>query len=279
MSTPRYVVLGHPIEHSLSPQIHRAFAQQLNIDLNYDKIDVAPEDFAAFWHDGEGRDLAGANVTFPLKQLAFELVDETDQEALEAGAVNTIVRRDDMLIGHNTDGVGLLTDLLKNLQLPVNGQRLLLIGAGGAARGVLGPLLREGPAELVIANRTLSKAEALFERFRGKAPMCISALDQLGSAGEFDGIINATSLGYSTDGDDSSSDAEVTLPECVLKNTSWCYDLNYGKAALPFLDWASHAGCAKVHDGLGMLVEQAAESFRYWHGRSPQTGEIIAQFR
>jgi len=219
--------------------------------------------------------LTGANVTFPLKRLAFELVDEVGEHALEAGAVNTIVRREDKLLGFNTDGLGLLTDLMQNLGVPINGRRLLLIGAGGAARGILGPLLRHVPNQMVIANRTLSNAETIFEKFRAQVQridglgMCVSTLEDLGQAGSFEGIINATSLGH--------GDVQLDLPKSILQQDTWCYDLSYGDAAKPFTDWAKSKGCEHVHDGLGMLVEQAAESFRLWHQLSPRTQSVRQQ--
>lgn len=272
-----YAVLGHPIEHSLSPTIHRTFADQLGITLSYQSIDVEPGEFAEFWQRGPGQKLAGANVTIPLKQLAYELCDEVGANAKEAGAVNTIAWRDQKLFGFNTDGVGLLTDLMQNLAQPINGKRLLLIGAGGAARGILGPLLRQAPRELVIANRTLRNAEWIFEQYREQVSsidglgMCISALADLDQAGQFDGIINATSLGH--------NGGRFNLPASLLQNHSWCYDLSYGSAAKPFTTWAATSGCRVVHDGLGMLVEQAAESFRHWHGLSPRTAPVLRSVR
>ena len=266
----RYGVLGHPIEHSLSPQIHRSFAEEFGISISYDRFDVPAADFSAFWFGGPGDQLAGANVTMPLKELAFELVDEVDDSASEVGAVNTIVRRDRVLVGYNTDGAGLVTDLTTNLRLKVQGKRLLLIGAGGAARGILPSLLKQAPAELIIANRTLPKAAALLEQFRGSGALCISALSELDQTGQFDGVINATSLGY--------TENVVKLPATLLGEMSWAYNLSYGDAARPFLHWAQSTGASKIHDGLGMLIEQAAESFRIWHGVSPTTKDVSKQF-
>ncbi len=262
-----FAVLGHPIAHSLSPTIHQAFAEQFELKFSYERIDVAPEAFGDFWTAGRGRQLTGANITFPLKELACQAADALGQHAREAEAVNTLVWRDGRLYGFNTDGVGLLTDLMQNLALPINGKRLLLLGAGGAVRGVLGPLLREAPAELVLANRTISKAQDLADRFACDTPLQVCGLETLPDLDSFDGVINATTSGY--------GGRSIDLPTTLLHEHSWCYDLSYASAAEPFLNWAQRAGAARYHDGLGMLVEQAAESFRHWHGLSPRTDSVI----
>lgn len=254
----RYAVLGHPIAHSLSPRIHALFARQTGQAMEYRAIDVAPEGLTEFWRRGAGRELAGANVTVPLKALVCELVDERSARAALAGAVNTVVRLDDgRLAGDNTDGVGLVRDL-QRLGWPVGGRRLLIVGAGGAARGILGPLLERSPDSVTIANRNRSRAVALATRF-GHGILARS-LSELTRAGRFDGVIDASAAG---------PDDPLRLPDSLVDAGSWCYALNYGTAAAAFVEWARAAGAGAAADGLGMLVEQAAESFYLWRGVRP----------
>ncbi len=277
-----YVVIGNPIAHSKSPQIHAAFAQQTGEALVYESLlapldgfDVAVRDFIA----GGGH---GANVTVPFKLDAFTLADSLTERATAAGAVNTLrfdrngaqVR----ILGENTDGVGLVRDIVSNAGVPVAGARVLLLGAGGAARGVILPLLAEVPAQLVIANRTLARAEELVARFapaaqssaQARAPIPLSAacFDELDGA--FDIIINATSASLS---------AELPpVPATVFGTDSFAYDMMYGAQPTLFMQMASQAG-ARVRDGLGMLVEQAAESFYVWRGVRPQTIPVYHDLR
>jgi shikimate dehydrogenase len=267
----RYALLGHPVAHSRSPGIHRAFAEQTGENLQYHAIDVQEEAFGAFWRTGEGRDLKGANITLPLKELAFKRVDTLTLRAQQAGAVNTIkVETDGRLLGDNTDGYGLVRDLTVNLGLELTGTRLLLIGAGGAAAGVLGQLLSRNPQEVVVANRSRGRAAKLCRQFGEVGYVVAAGLDELPRLGHFDGILNATSAGHQ---------GEVPgLPESLLETRPWCYDMNYGKVAEPFLVWAQmHQSTG--HDGLGMLVEQAAESFMLWRGARPETAEVLAGLR
>ena len=259
-----YAVLGQPIAHSLSPRIHRHFAAATGVAIEYDAIEVAPDQFFSFWLKSP---LAGANVTSPLKQLAFRLANKLSAAADQAGAVNTLTRiAPGRYAGDNTDGAGLMRDLTGNLDLPIRRARLLVLGAGGATRGILGPLLAAGPASVVIANRTAERAVALAELWDGDVRGC--GLDEPG--GRFDAIIHASAAGYGQ---------FPALPDNLLEADGWCYDLSYGAAARPFLAWAGQAGCARCHDGLGMLVEQAAESFALWHGQRPATADLIQQLR
>ncbi len=258
----RYAVVGHPVAHSLSPQIHAQFARQTGERVDYAAIDVPPEAFADFWRTGPGRGLAGANVTLPLKGLARDLVDQLSERAAEAAAVNTIIRLDQhRLRGDNTDGIGLVRDL-ERLEWPLGGRRLLVIGAGGAARGILRPLLDRGPASLTIANRTPARAIALAARFGSELVPC--ALTELGAAGRFDGVIHASAAGHAVG---------LELPATLADKDSWCYDLSYGHAARGFVTWARAAG-ARTAEGLGMLVEQAAESFFLWRGVRPDPAPV-----
>ncbi len=264
----RYVIIGNPVAHSRSPDIHARFAAQTGEVLDYGRL-LAPLDAfeataRAFFESG-GR---GANVTLPFKIEAHAFADERTARALEAGAANTLVREGSRLRADNTDGAGLARDLVDNLGLALRGARVLLLGAGGAARGVVAPLLALGPGELVVANRTEDRALELAERFRAKGRVCGIALSAI--AGPFDLVINATST--STHGE------PLALPPGVLHAGTLAYDMAYGAAAGPFLAAARERG-ARTSDGLGMLVEQAAESFEIWRGKRPATAPVIAALR
>ncbi|AAZ98457.1 shikimate 5-dehydrogenase [Thiobacillus denitrificans ATCC 25259] len=263
--TDRYAVFGHPIAHSKSPQIHAAFARQTGQDMCYEAI-LAPlegftESIARFAAQG-GR---GANVTVPFKEEAFRLADRLTPRAERAGAVNTLMFDADGILGDNTDGTGLVADLTGNLKRPLATRRILLVGAGGAARGVIAPLLEQAPAELVIANRTVSRAEQLAELFDGRLRACgFDALDT-----PFDVVINATAA--------SLAGELPPLPPQVFGTGALAYDMMYGRDT-PFLAFARAHG-ADTADGLGMLVEQAAEAFHLWRGVRPDTAPVIAALR
>jgi shikimate dehydrogenase len=266
----RYGVFGHPVAHSKSPAIHAAFAAQCGHDLSYEAI-LAPLDgfadsLSAFVAAG-GR---GANVTVPFKEEACRLATRLTPRAAQAGAVNTLVFDSSGMLGDNTDGAGLLRDLTNNLGCRITGQRLLLLGAGGAARGVVGPLLEARPAALVIANRTAARAADLAERFAGRGPLRACGYPDL--AGEsFDLVINATSA--------SLGGETPYLPERVFAFGSLAYDMMYGRGETPFLLLARAQGAARLADGLGMLVEQAAEAFRFWRGVLPDSAPVLAMLR
>ncbi|HEX4025549.1 MAG TPA: shikimate dehydrogenase [Steroidobacteraceae bacterium] len=277
----RYAVIGHPIAHSLSPQIHTLFARQTRQNLSYVALDVPPERLAAqvqgFFAAG-GR---GLNVTVPHKQAVMALLDGLTERARRALAVNTIARHATAgLLGDNTDGVGLVRDLVHNLHLAVRSQRILLLGAGGAARGVLGPLLELGPRELVIANRSFERAAALAHEWAAAGPVRAAELGTEAADGGvagaaalagFDLILNATA---------ASLQGEVpALPPQVVRSAAVCYDLAYGRRDTAFVRWARSLGAAQVHMGLGMLVEQAAESFQRWRGVRPDTAPVLAALR
>ncbi|AGA89009.1 shikimate 5-dehydrogenase [Thioflavicoccus mobilis 8321] len=268
----RYAVIGNPIEHSRSPAIHAAFARQTGQDLVYDRILGRLDDFAADVRRFFAAGGAGLNVTVPFKEQAWALADERTPRAETAGAVNTLIRLlDGRLRGDNTDGAGLVRDLAGNHGFTFAGRRVLLIGAGGAARGVLRPLLEAGVAELVVANRTAAKAETLAAAAAPFGSVRGGGLDGLAAGQGFDLIVNATSAGL--------SGALPALPAGCLSTGGWVYDLVYGPAAAPFLDWGRSQGAAVALDGLGMLVEQAAESFLLWRGVRPETAEVIAELR
>ena len=264
----QYAVLGHPVAHSLSPRLHQAFARQTGKPLSYLAIDVPPGQFEDFWQNGVGRHLAGANITLPLKQAACALASELSEAARRAGAVNTLKRKaDGSLYGDNTDGFGLVADLVDKLSKPLGqvltGKRLLLLGAGGAARGVLGPLLAQGPREVLVANRAADRAQQLAALFSELGPVGSVALEDLEEAGSFDCIINASAAGH--------AGTAASLPPRLLGPRGWCYDLSYGAAARAFMAQAQAAGCQQGWDGLGMLIEQAAASFELWFGVRPET--------
>lgn len=264
----RYAVIGNPVAHSRSPDIHALFARETGESLAYERLLAPPGEFdrvALAFFTGGGR---GANVTLPFKVDAWRLATDRTPRAELAGAVNWLAARDGRIAGDNTDGAGLVTDLTANLGIALAGRRILLVGAGGASRGVVAPLLAERPERLVIANRTKSRAVELADRFASLGPVAGAGLDEL--AGDFDVVVNATSS--STHGE------RLALPAGVLGAGVAAYDMAYGPAAAAFLDEARAAG-ARAEDGLGMLVEQAAESFRLWRGKRPRTAPVIAALR
>ncbi len=272
MSTDKYAVFGNPIKHSRSPQIHAAFASQCEQDMRYRAVRVELDGFAVavrnFFHGG-GR---GLNVTVPFKEEAFALADETSSRARRAAAVNTLARREDgSLFGDNTDGVGLVRDMVANLGWTLQGQRILVLGAGGAVRGVLEPLLRERPANLTIVNRTAARAEVLAQEFAGLGELRGGGYDLLEADGRFDLLINATSAGLQGE--------MPSLAGSLLTERSCCYDMVYGAEPTVFMRWAAAHAAWAVADGLGMLVEQAAESFYCWRRVRPATGPVINQLR
>ncbi|WP_411833759.1 shikimate dehydrogenase [Pseudoxanthomonas mexicana] len=272
MSIRRYAVFGHPVVHSLSPRIHGAFARQTGIALDYAAIDATPEDFPAALEAFTASGGAGANVTLPLKEAAFALCARTSERARRAGAVNTLTRSDGQWHGDNTDGAGLVRDLMDRQGLDLRVNRALLLGAGGAARGVAPALLDAGMDELWIVNRNPQRADALVDAL-GEPGRAISRYwEDLGRLGDFDLVINATSAGR-------EGAAAFALPFTLTNDRTAAVDLNYGEAAIPFLAWARAAGCRRTVDGLGMLVEQAAESFHGWHGMRPETDPVYAALR
>lgn len=267
----RYCVIGNPVEHSRSPRIHALFAQQAGQSLHYDKLLAEIGDFAGSVRRFQAEGGRGANVTLPFKLEALALCDKVSTRARRAGAVNTLSFGEDGLIsGDNTDGAGLLHDLRGSLGLELKGLRILLLGAGGAVRGVLQPLLAAEPAELWIANRTPAKAQALASEFSAEVTVQACAYAELDGQ-HFDLIINGTSSGLA---------GEVPpLPEDVLAPGGLCYDMLYGAKPTAFLRWAEAHGASLSIDGLGMLVEQAAESFLLWRGIRPYTHPVLKQLR
>ena len=262
-----YAVFGNPIAHSKSPQIHQAFAAQRDKRIEYRRILAPLDDFSSIARDFFAVDGKGANVTVPFKEEAFLLCDVLAERARKAGAVNTLWQQDGQMHGDNTDGAGLVRDLQDNLGWQIKGRRVLLLGAGGAARGVLGELLACEPASLVVANRTVDKAHRLAEVFAEDGPISAVGYDELEPA--FDLIINATSTGL--------SDQMPSLPDGLLAEDGCGYDMVYSDKPTPFLLWVQRQD-GQVADGIGMLVEQAAEAFYLWHGWRPGTAAVIAEF-
>ena len=263
----RYGVFGNPIGHSKSPLIHRLFAEQTGQLLSYEAMLAPLDDFrgvaSAFFAAGG----SGANVTVPFKEQAFALADQLSPRARRAGAVNTLKRLEDgALLGDNTDGAGLVRDLLHNAGVTLRGQRILLLGAGGAVRGVLEPLLAEQPAALVIANRTVEKAEQLAHEFSDLGPVVASGFDWLDEP--VDLIINGTSASL-------GGERPPLAGSLVQQGHTCCYDMMYSREQTPFNRWAAELGARQTLDGLGMLVEQAAEAFFLWRGVRPQTRPVL----
>jgi shikimate dehydrogenase len=269
----RYAVFGHPVSHSLSPHIHAAFGKQTGIALEYVTIDATPEQFAVKLETFAAEGGNGGNVTLPLKEAAFALCAQTSDRAQRAGAVNTLIRSGNQWRGDNTDGIGFVRNLTQRHGLDLRDRRVLLLGAGGAARGVAPALLDAGIAELVIANRTPEKADALADMLGEPERAYSRYLDDLRAQGEFGLIVNATSAARG-----NGSDA-LDLPFGIATARTTAVDVNYGEAAIPFLAWARAAGCRDVIDGLGMLLEQAAEAFQLWHGIRPDTNAVYAELR
>lgn len=263
--TDRYAVIGHPIAHSRSPQIHAAFARQTQQELHYERLLAPLEDFAGTLRAFRASGAKGANITLPFKEEAFALADERSERAQAAGAANTLSFEDGCVHADNTDGEGLVRDIVRNQAFSLAGRRILLMGAGGAARGVIAPLLSQQPQNLTIANRNMSKAQALAQQFFIQTAPYAALVDRV-----FDVIINATSA--------SLSNELPPLPPAVLAGTL-AYDMMYGRGETPFLVFARENGAAHCVDGLGMLVEQAAESFFIWRGVRPETAAVLAELR
>ena len=273
----RYAVIGNPIEHSKSPFIHAQFANETGEQLVYERIlgriDAFEEDVKDFFSDANNK---GLNVTVPFKEKAFAMCDVLSPRAQIAEAVNTLYMKDGKLYGDNTDGCGLVRDIQENFQVSLAGKRVLLIGAGGASKGVLLPILEAGPSQLVVSNRTFSKAEQLVGRYKQRpeivacgAELTAESFDDLSSA--FDLVINGTSASLSGELPKISSE--------IFSSETHVYDMMYGDQETVFNCWAKDSGATMTMDGLGMLVEQAAEAFRVWRNVQPNTAHCIAALR
>ncbi|WP_334393162.1 shikimate dehydrogenase [Bradyrhizobium sp. AZCC 2262] len=267
--TDRYAVIGNPIGHSKSPLIHRAFAQQTGQELEYTAIEAPEGGFAAAVDAFRHKGARGLNITAPFKLDAFSYATKLLDRARLAGATNAMSFVGDVVEADNFDGVGLLRDIEYNQGIPLQGKRVLLLGSGGAARGALLPFLEARPAELVIINRTFEKARSLAEAFGSYGSVIASGYDRLKDAERYDVVINATSA--------SLRGEALPVSANLFSNASLAYELAYGKGLTPFLRLARESGVARVCDGVGMLVEQAAEAFAWWRGVRPATAEVIAK--
>ena len=268
----RYALVGNPISHSLSPRIHRLFAEQAKQPISYEAIELSLDDFPAQIRALQQQGLKGVNVTVPFKQQAWEICQQTSPRAEQARAVNTLVFLENGEIsGDNTDGAGLIRDLIHNHDTAIARRKILILGAGGAARGALGPLLAQEPENITIVNRTLEKAEKLALDFSPVGQISTCSYDELGSE-KFDLIINATAAGL--------SGQVPPIGKEVLDNNSICYDMMYNlDGPTAFVAWAKNHGVTSAIDGLGMLVEQAAESFYIWRDVRVSTARVISHLR
>jgi len=267
----RYAVMGNPVAHSKSPQIHQQFARQFGHRIEYLAIQVDPGGFAQAVEQFRAAGGSGLNVTVPFKLDAFKLADRRSDRAELAGAANTLkFEADGQILGDNTDGIGLVHDIALNLGIAFKDKQVLILGAGGAVRGVLGPVLKHRPARVVIANRTVAKARDIAEAFRNQGTLEVCTFDNLRGK-HFDIVINGTSS--------SLQDDLPPLPETLYARDALAYDMMYGERATPFMEWSALHDAARVSDGLGMLVEQAAESYLVWRGVRPDTKPVIAALR
>lgn len=267
----RYAVLGKPVAHSKSPDIHRRFAQQTGEAVNYEAIEVEPENFVRFVGEFFAGGGAGLNITLPHKEAAFALAQQHSDRARLAAAANTLYLEAGALCAENTDGPGLVRDISHNHGFSITGTAILMLGAGGAARGALAALIEQQPGSITLLNRTRSRAEAIARDFADHAAIIPGDFDSLDKQARYDLIINATSLSLSQE-----------LPPLYsewLNSDACCYDMMYADTDTVFVRWAKDHGATLALDGLGMLVEQAAESFRIWRGIRPDTAPVIAALR
>ena len=267
--TDRYAVIGHPVAHSRSPEIHAAFARECGQDIEYMRLLAPLDEFVKTTDAFRNGGASGANVTLPFKRDAFDYADVHSARAQRSRSVNTLIFERNEIVGDNTDGIGLCRDIVQNLGQTLRDARILLIGAGGAARGVVGALLDCRPETLVITNRTLAKAEKIVEEFAAENSFCAVDLTELHSR-SFDVVINATSAGL--------TGALPPMEKLCFSTNALAYDMMYGKGQTAFLAFAAEHG-ARTADGLGMLVEQAAEAFFVWRGVAPSTNPVIDLLR
>jgi len=265
----RYGVMGFPVSHSRSPIIHRLFALQTKQNLQYELLQVAPDKLESSVRQFQSTGGKGLNITLPHKTEVMRLVDDMSERARSAGAINTLSFDDDGIHGDNTDGVGLMRDLVTNLGLRLEGASILVLGAGGATRGILEPLLGARPGSITVANRTLSRASELADHFSDVGQLKVCSFDDVPTSLPYDLVINATSAGVKGE--------TPPYPEAAIGPKTICYDLSYGLKPTPFSHWAASQGAARSVMGWGMLVEQAAESFHLWRGVRPDTIAVLKQ--
>jgi shikimate dehydrogenase len=265
----RYGVMGYPVSHSRSPVIHRLFALQTGQNIQYELLQVTPEKLETAVRQFQRTGGKGLNVTVPHKRAVATLSDHLSERASVAGAANTLSFVDGEILGDNTDGIGLLRDLVVNLGVDLEGANILILGAGGATQGIVGPLLEMEPAALRIANRTLDRAQEIVRRFKDMGPVSACRFNAVPVSEPYDLIINATSAGLKGE--------MPPYPAAAVSPKTFCYDLSYGLTATPFSVWAREHGAEKSVMGWGMLVEQAAESFHIWRHVMPDTAPVLKQ--
>ncbi len=263
----RYGVMGYPVAHSRSPVIHRFFAAETGQNMTYEALEVAPRELEGAIRSFQRHGGRGLNITVPHKSEVVRLVDELSDAASTAGAVNTLTITSDSIRGDNTDGIGLVRDLRKNHRVEIDGARVLILGAGGATRGIMAPLLEQGPTSVTIANRTVSKAQALANHFSSMGDVLACSFKDIVVDVNYDLIVNATSAGVRGEA--------LPFPDGVVSTETVCYDLSYGLGDTPFTSWARKRRARRAIVGWGMLVEQAAESFFIWRGVRPDTRTVL----
>ena len=263
----RYGVIGYPVSHSRSPVIHRLFALQTGQDMQYELLQVTPEKLETAIRQFQRTGGKGLNITVPHKSEVVRLVDHMSERASTAGAANTLTFKGGEIHGENTDGIGLLRDLTVNLDVTIEGSRILILGAGGSTRGIVGPLLEMQPESIQIANRSVGKAKMLADHFSESGPVSACQFDAVPVLRPYDLIINATSAGLKGEA--------PPYPAAAISKDTFCYDLSYGLKPTPFSIWAKESGAAQSVMGWGMLVEQAAESFNIWRGVRPETEPVL----
>ena len=265
----KYGVIGDPISHSRSPEIHKLFAQQFNEKIDYNKYHIKADNLKQFiidFHSSGGR---GLNITLPHKMSAMNSVNVLSPNAIQAKAINTIYFNGNEIIGDNTDGIGLIADLRNNFQVEIKNKKILILGAGGAARGIIGSLIKENPSHIEIANRTISHAEEISKDFSNEASIKTCTIEELNEKGNFDLIINAISF--------DTNNKDIALSKNIISKSSICYDLSYNSSPTQFMLWAMKNGANFAIQGWGMLIEQAAESYLIWKKIRPDTSAILKQ--
>jgi shikimate dehydrogenase len=267
--TDRYALVGHPVSHSRSPLIHQLFARQTGDKLTYELIDAEPDQLETAVRGFAAAGGRGMNVTVPHKEAAFELCKTYGPEALAARAVNTISFKQGGMHGDNTDGTGFIRDVCVNHEQAIASRRVLVLGAGGAARGIIGPIIEQHPKALVIANRTIERAQDLQQDLGSPPQLSICRFGELEDMEPFDIVINATSAGIRGE--------QPPFPASIVGDATFCYDLAYSLKPTPFVAWAQGNGARQAIQGWGMLVEQAADSYAIWRGKRPDTAPILSQ--
>lgn len=265
----KYGVIGDPISHSRSPEIHKLFAQQFNEKIDYNKYHIKADNLKQFiidFHSSGGR---GLNITLPHKMSAMNSVSVLSPNAIQAKAINTIYFNGNEIIGDNTDGIGLIADLRDNFQVEIKNKKILILGAGGAVRGIIGSLIKENPSHIEIANRTISHAEKISKDFSNEASIKTCTIEELNEKGNFDLIINAISF--------DTNNKDIALSKNIISKSSICYDLSYNSSPTQFMLWAMKNGANFAIQGWGMLIEQAAESYLIWKKIRPDTSAILKQ--